>query len=198
MAEAGGIISRRTIGSAIDHLDREDRSRAERLDVKLGTIDVYSPTLLKPEPTRWRIALFAASEGQVMPDLPVPGAVSMTTPPDVATCEAMVRAGYRALGAQMLRVDLVERLARIAHDSRSGRTPFTPDPGLATSLGLRHASFAQLMLALGFRASAPGTPETWMWKGKRDVRTERAQRPGNAFSALADLYPGTLPRDATR
>lgn len=197
LAEAGGITDRRTVASAIEHLDREGRSRAERLDVKIGTIDVYSPTLLKPEPTRWRIALFAAAEDQMMPELPVPGSVSMATPTDLATCEAMVRAGYRALGAQMLRVDLVERLARIAHDARSGRTPFTPDPGLATSLGLRHASFAQLMLALGFRAAPPGEPETWIWKGKREPRKEQA-RPGNAFGALADLYPATLPRNAAR
>ena len=190
LAEAGGVIARSAIASAIEHLDRDGRSRAERLDVKLGTVDVYSPTLLKPEPTRWRIALAAAAEDQPMPELPVPGAVSMATPPDAANCEAMVRAGYRALGAQMLRVDMVERLARIAHDAREGRKPFSPDPGLAISLGLRHASFAQLMLALGFRASQSGPTEAWIWKGKARPRThkENAPRPGNAFGALADLY----------
>ena len=122
----------------------------------------------------------------------------MATPADAAACEAMVRAGYRALGAQMLRVDLVERLARIAHDARSGRAPFTPDPGLATSLGLRHASFAQLMLALGFRATPPGEPEAWVWKGKREPRKDNARRPGNAFGALADLYPGGAAGSAAR
>jgi ATP-dependent RNA helicase SUPV3L1/SUV3 len=192
LAEAGGVIPRAAVASAIEHLDRDGRSRAERLDVKIGTIDVYSPTLLKPEPTRWRIALFAAAEDQLMPELPVPGAVSMPTPADAAACEAMVRSGYRALGAQMLRVDLVERLARIAHGARTGRKPFTPDPGLPTSLGLRHPSFAQLMLALGFRASQPGEAEAWVWKGKSRPRPrkEAAPRPGNAFGALADLYPG--------
>ena len=190
LAEAGGVIARAAITSAIEHLDRDGRSRAERLDVKIGTLDVHAPTLLKPEPTRWRLALFAAAEDQMMPELPVPGAVSMATPADSAACEAMVRAGFRALGAQMLRVDLVERLARLAHDARTGRTPFTPDPGLATSLGLRHASFAQLMLALGFRAAPPGGPEAWVWKGKREPRKEAVRRPGNAFGALADLYPG--------
>ena len=198
LAEAGGIISRTQIASAIEHLDRDGRSRAERLDVKIGTLDVHSPTLLKPEPTRWRLALFAAAEDQMMPELPVPGAVSMATPADPAACEAMVRAGYRALGAQMLRVDLVERLARIAHDSRTGRAPFTPDPGLATSLGLRHPSFAQLMLALGFRATPPGEPEAWVWKGKREPRRENARRPGNAFGALADLYPTGAAGSAAR
>jgi ATP-dependent RNA helicase SUPV3L1/SUV3 len=200
LAEAGGVIPRSQIASAIEHLDRDGRSRAERLDVKIGTIDVYSPTLLKPEPTRWRIALFAAAEDQTMPELPVPGAVSMTTPAEAAAAEAMVRAGYRALGAQMLRVDLVERLARIAHDARTGRKPFTPDPGLATSLGLRHPSFAQLMLALGFRAAQPGEPEAWVWKGKARPKPHKdsAPRPGNAFGALADLYPGAASRSAAR
>jgi ATP-dependent RNA helicase SUPV3L1/SUV3 len=200
LAEAGGVIPRAGIASAIEHLDRDGRSCADRLDVKIGTIDVYSPTLLKPEPTRWRLALFAAAEDQVMPDLPVPGSVSMATPADADAAEAMIRSGYRALGAQMLRVDLVERLARIAHDAREGRKPFTPDPGLATSLGLRHPSFAQLMLALGFRAAPAGEPEAWVWKGKARPRQgkENAPRPGNAFGALADLYPNRASGSAAR
>jgi ATP-dependent RNA helicase SUPV3L1/SUV3 len=198
LAEAGGIIARGQIGSAIDHLTREDRSRAGRLDVKIGTLDIHSPTLLKPEPTRWRLAMFAAAEDQPMPELPVPGAVSMATPTDVATCEAMVRAGYRPLGAQMLRVDLVERLARLAHDSREGRGAFCPDPGLATSLGLRGASFAQLMLALGFRFVAGEEADSWVWKGKRPPKKVVATRPGNAFGALADLWPAAQAPSAGR
>ncbi len=201
LAEAGGILPRAGVASAIEHLDREGRSRAERLDVKIGTLDVYAPTLLKPEPTRWRIALFAASEDQLMPELPVPGAVSMATPGDGVTTEAMIRAGYRALGAQMLRVDLVERLARLAHDARSGRAPFCPDPGLATSLGLRGPSFSQLMLALGFRsariADEDGVADGWIWKGKRTSNKEQVARPGNAFGALADLWT-TQQADAAR
>ena len=98
-------------------------------------------------------------------------------------------AGFRPLGAQMLRVDQVERLARNAHDTRSGRAAFAPDAALATSLGLMPASFAQLMLALGFRTAEQG----WVWKGKHAAERPRARkkqekpRPGNAFSALAGL-----------
>ena len=95
-------------------------------------------------------------------------------------------AGFRPLGAQMLRVDQVERLARNAHDARTGRSAFAPDAGLATSLGLMPASFAQLMLALGFRAADRG----WVWKGKRSGPPEKKPakaRPGNAFGALAGL-----------
>ena len=99
-------------------------------------------------------------------------------------------AGFRPLGAQMLRVDQVERLARNAHDTRSGRTAFAPDAALATSLGLMPPSFAQLMLALGFRTADQG----WVWKGKRadDPKSRRKKKPakphpGNAFGALAAL-----------
>ena len=198
LAEAGGVIARAPVASAIEHMDRDSRSRAERLDVKIGTLDVYAPTLLKPEPTRWRLALFAAAEDQMMPDLPVAGSVSMSTPADAAATEAMIRAGFRALGAQMLRVDLVERLARLAHDARSGRTPFTPDPGLATSLGLRGPSFSQLMLVLGFRSARSdaqeGGADGWVWKGKRPPRKDSGPRPGNAFGALAGLWSDGIAR----
>jgi ATP-dependent RNA helicase SUPV3L1/SUV3 len=55
------------------------------------------------------------------------------------------------------------------------------------------------MLALGFRAAPPGGPESWVWKGQRPPRNEKKPvRPGNAFGALADLYPTTLPRNAAR
>ena len=118
------------------------------------------------------------------------GAVSAPTPRDAPTCQAFVMSGFRPLGAQMLRVDQVERLARNAHDTRSGRTVFAPDAALATSLGLMPASFAQLMLALGFRTAEQG----WVWKGKRtNERPEKHKkktekpRPGNAFAALAAL-----------
>jgi ATP-dependent RNA helicase SUPV3L1/SUV3 len=155
LAEAGGSIDRRAADGALTGLDRPLRQAATKLGVKIGALDIYAPALLKPEPMRWRIALAAAQEEVAMPELPPMGAVSLPTPAATREFEAFSRAGYRPLGAQMLRIDLAERLARIAHEGRSGngdgRTGFAPDPTLATSLGLRPPSFVQLMLALGFR-----------------------------------------------
>ncbi len=125
-----------------------------------------------------------------MPVLPPPGASVVLTPAERATCEAQVRAGFRPLGAQMLRIDLAERLARVAHDQREGRGPFTPDPALSTSLGLRPASFAQLMLALGFRPAEPSEAHphpNWVWRGPRRAPPATAPRRDNAFAALAAL-----------
>jgi ATP-dependent RNA helicase SUPV3L1/SUV3 len=189
LGEAGGVAGRRSLDTVLDALPRDLRPIAYRLGVRIGTLDVFLPALIKPEPARWRVALAAAQEGQAMPALPPIGAVSVTTPADAAACAAFIMAGFRPLGAQMLRVDQAERLARNAHDARTeagaARAAFVPDAGLATSLGLMPASFAQLMLALGFRSAEQG----WVWKGKRaPVKpVEPKTRPGNAFGALAAL-----------
>ncbi len=99
--------------------------------------------------------------------------------------EELRRAGFRALGEQLLRVDLVERLARQAHDARDGRKPFVPDPALATSLGLRPASLERLMRAFGFHR-AEGAAPGWLWRGRRPARSAPPAI-GNAFGALAAL-----------
>jgi ATP-dependent RNA helicase SUPV3L1/SUV3 len=191
LAEASGVMPRRGLDSVLESLDKALRPIVSRLGVRIGTLDIFVPALIKPESSRWRIALFAAQEGVTMPLVPPIGAVSVTTPGDAALCAAFVTAGFRPLGAQMLRVDQVERLARNAHDARSdgkgGRLPFAPDPGLAVSLGLASPSFQQLMLALGFRRAEEG----WLWRGKpaqSRAKPEVVQvRPGNAFGALASL-----------
>ncbi|ARS28830.1 helicase-related protein [Sphingomonas sp. KC8] len=194
LAEAGGIAPRQPLDAAIAGVDRDMRQKAAKAGLKLGTLDIYIPALLKPEPVRWRLALAAAFDNGVMPALPPTGAAALPTPADGDAFAAFARAGYRPLGAQMLRVDLAERLARIAHDRRMseterGRGAFAPDPALATSLGLRPASFAQLMLALGFRpseATANAAPR-WTWRGARRPRRPEPARPGNAFAALAAI-----------
>jgi ATP-dependent RNA helicase SUPV3L1/SUV3 len=186
LGQAGGVIARRALDDVLGALDREQRGPLNKLGIRIGTLDIFVAALIKPEAARWRVALAAAQDGAAMPALPPIGAVSTPTPADAAACHAFVMAGFRPLGAQMLRVDQVERLARNAHDARSGRTAFAPDAGLATSLGLLPPSFAQLMLALGFRTAEQG----WVWKGKRAAPPERKPakaRPGNAFGALAGL-----------
>ncbi|WP_116091118.1 helicase-related protein [Sphingomonas crusticola] len=186
LGQAGGVLARRALDEVLDALDRDQRGPLTKLGVRIGTLDIFVPALIKPEPARWRVALAAAQEGVSMPGTPPIGAVSASTPADAATCHAFVMAGFRPLGAQMLRVDQVERLARNAHDARSGRAAFAPDASLATSLGLMPPSFTQLMLALGFRAAEQG----WVWKGKRTpARPDKPAkaRPGNAFGALAGL-----------
>ncbi len=196
LAETGGIMARRPAERIIVAIDRLLRRDAAKLGVRIGTLDIFVPALLRPEPVRWRLALAAAYADGVMIEPPPAGAVAVATPDMRERYEAFVSAGFRPLGAQMLRVDLVERLARAAHDGREGgrgRAPFALDPALATSMALRPASFTQLMLALGFRPAEVDVADgcaRWTWRGPpRPPRLDQPVRPsrGNAFAILAGM-----------
>ncbi len=104
--------------------------------------------------------------------------------------------GFRPLGPQAVRVDLVERIARAAHDARArerkgGRAPFTPDPALATSMGLKPETLARLMAQLGFRAARPVDGQArWKWQGLVPTAKPKPPPLDNAFAALAGLRDG--------
>ena len=90
----------------------------------IGTLDLFMPGLLKPRAAAARRALLNLGDG------PTDGAsVLARTAPGAALDH-----GYRPLGQQAVRIDLAERIARAAHDSRKGRAPCAPDPALATSM----------------------------------------------------------------
>jgi ATP-dependent RNA helicase SUPV3L1/SUV3 len=175
LAEAGGIVAREALGPALSGLDREHRRAAGKFGVRIGALDIFAEPLLKPEAMRWRLALIAARGGRDALALPPAGAVVL---PD----DGLAAAGYRAIGAQLVRVDLVERLARAAHDARDGRRPFVPDPSLATSLGLTADTVGRLMRLLGFL----GTAEGWIWRG-RAPKAPVPARPGSAFGSLGGM-----------
>jgi ATP-dependent RNA helicase SUPV3L1/SUV3 len=192
LAEAGGVVARETVANALFALDRGQALAVSRAGIRIGTLDLFVPALLKPEPMRWRLALAAARDGLPMPPLPRPGA-SMVDRPDPLLRAAAGRAGFRDLGEQMLRVDLVERLAHQAHVARDGRRPFVPDPSLSTSLGLKPPAVARLMRMLGFaqhREREPASGVAWLWRGRRPDRpTPQRIRPDNVFGSLARLLP---------
>ncbi|WP_425229182.1 helicase-related protein [Sphingomonas sp.] len=181
---AGAIAPRRPLARALDALPPPERKRLRATGMTIGTLDLFAPALLKPETARWR-RLLLALRGEATP-APPPGASVLPR----GAAGATLAAGFRPLGAQAVRVDLVERIARAAHDARTadgaGRRPFAPDPALATSIGLEPATSARLMAELGFRAVA-GADTRWVWRGRPPVASPvPVQRPDSAFAALAD------------
>ena len=179
---AGGITARADIAASVDALDSAGRKRLRAHGVTIGALDLFDPRLLKPGPARWRRMLRIA-RGEAPAAGPPAGASVL----DRAAPGATLANGYRPLGAQAVRIDLVDRIARAAHDARAGRKPFAPDPALATSIGVKPETLARLMAALGFRTAAAveGAPR-WVWRGI--VRAKIAPAPrDNAFAALAGL-----------
>lgn len=179
LLEAGGSVPRRAAANLVDALDPASRKQLRKAGVTIGALDLFAPALLKPAAAAERARLMGAS---------APPQDSAPVLPRNATA-ADLDHGYRPLGPQAIRVDLVERVARAAHDARDGRKPFAPDPALVTSLGLLPETQAKLMAQLGFRSAAPdGETPRWAWKGLPPPRkTERAVAPDSPFAALAEL-----------
>jgi ATP-dependent RNA helicase SUPV3L1/SUV3 len=178
---AGGLSPRRPLGTALDALKPEERRRLRKAGATIGTLDVYDPRLLKPEAARWRRVLMAV-RGSIVPVAPT-GATVLARGADGAT----LAAGFRPLGAQAVRVDLVERIARAAHDARAGRKPFAPDPALATSMGLQPATVDRLMAELGFQ-TLKGAERRWVWRGRPPTRGVAAPVHADPAAALAAAW----------
>ncbi|HEX2764993.1 MAG TPA: helicase-related protein [Allosphingosinicella sp.] len=185
LVDEGGIVAREAVAKPLAALDREQRRAITRLKVRIGALDLFMPDVLKPDARRWRTALRSAAAGEPMPDLPPESAVLVPAPPSGDQAR-LVRLGFRPVGPQMLRVDMAERLARHAHEARTGGGGPVVDQALATSLGLQPEAVARLMRDLGFRAT--DGDQAWVWRGRGRSRDDsRPAAPGNAFAALAEL-----------
>ena len=188
LVDEGGIVARAAVAIPLAALDRDQRRMIARLKVRIGALDLFMPDSLKPEPRRWRTALRASAAGEAMPALP-PESVVLIAAPDDGERALLTRLGFRTLGPQMLRVDLVERIAARAHEARAGKTQPLIDPDLVTSLGLQPAAVARLMKDIGFRPTA--SEAGWIWRGRAPQRPQPKTAPGSgAFAALAGLRRG--------
>ena len=86
----------------------------------------------------------------------------------------------------MLRIDLVERIARTAHDARGKERTSMLDPAMAVSLGIGSETFARIMRAIGFHPVGNIQANQWRWRGR--PRRVQAPTPVNAaFAVLGQL-----------
>jgi ATP-dependent RNA helicase SUPV3L1/SUV3 len=179
LADAGGVLPRKSVLGAISHLEQPDRQSLHRLKVRLGPLVVDLTPLLKPSAQHWRAALLAVRSGTPMPT--VPAADAATLGPDADPRGASL--AYRRLGREWLRIDLADRLASHARKVRSAGGADPVDLELATSLGLSDEAIARLMDEVGFTRAG----EAWKWRGRRPPRGDRRGSGSHAFAELAKL-----------
>jgi len=180
LADAGGVMPRKTMLGAISHLELADRQALHKLKVRLGPLDVFLVPLIKPAAQRWRAALLAVRMNQPMPQLPCAGASTLGPEADPRGASL----AYRRFGRQWLRIDLADRLASHAHKVRSSGGADPVDTAFATSLGLDEEAIARLMGAVGFAR----TGDAWRWRGRRPQRDDRRPQPSShVFAELEKL-----------
>lgn len=164
LIETMGSLPRASVEPLLGSLTRDDRRRLAQAGVRLGVIHVFVAPALRPEATRWRLALWGVfNRIEDMPPPPRAGRVSLPVERDAPPGYHAV-AGFWSVAGIAVRVDMVDRVARAVHAQRlaerAGSGAIAPDPRLAASLGLGSRAFVRLMQALGFRTAttADGKP----------------------------------------
>lgn len=171
----GGIVPRVAIEDALGGLGSDLRRALTRSGLTIGTLDVYDGRLLKPGALFWANALDAVRAGTP---------VATTLKPGATVGKGSVARGYRCFGGTLVRIDLIERIARATHDLRTARQDFAPDPALATSFGIDAATFSHILRALGFR---PGAEGKWRWGQRTKGAKDTPRTSSGVFAALGAL-----------
>lgn len=182
LAHGGGTLPRKEAQALLTGLEPSHRKALRQLGLTVGSLALFHPGLLKPGPTRLRLALLAVQDGKAMPPVPMPG-LGLLDAPSPELAHAAAQAGYGRFGSQMLRHDLVERLALALHDQRKGHTPFEPDRALATRLGVGEATLARIMRALGFVPMAADAGP-WRWRGLGKAASPPSSRTRHKHASL--------------
>ena len=108
VVDGGGHALRDDVEAAFKLLTREERSELWANVLKVGTLDLFCPMLLKPAALSWIAALDGAWRGQPAPPPPEPCIALIAAPADAPP----VAAGFRRINNWWLRVDLIERVAQ--------------------------------------------------------------------------------------
>lgn len=149
IVDAGGILSRREIDQAVRALDNDMRGHARRAGLVFGALDIFHHALMKPGAVLWRTALFAAYDAEPMIEQAPDNAVHLKEG-NFAAADHAARLGFRKITDEYVRVDMVERLVKQAHEARKQGAVFSVDPALATSLGLSKDCHEALLDLGGF------------------------------------------------
>ena len=144
-----GTIPRRLIARDFRTVEREGRFQLKKLGIWLGSASLYIPSLLKPAPAQLRLLLWAIYNKQdTLPDLPPAGLCTISVD-DKAPRVFYEISGYRVVGKNAVRLDMLERLANAAREvSLKGAFPASAD--LMSLVGTSGDSFTEIMSYLGY------------------------------------------------
>lgn len=149
MVEKLGTIPRRVIAKDFKEVDSAGRFQIKKLGVWLGATSLYIPALLKPAPAQLRLLLWALFNDQdKLPEIPPAGLCTIKVDKRASRIFYEV-SGYRVVGDNAVRLDMLERLANAAREV-SMKGPFPMDPDLMSLVGTSGDDFIEIMSYLGY------------------------------------------------
>ena len=145
-----GIIMKSEVLELFNSIDNDSKVKLRNLGIRFGYKTIYDPTLLKPEASKLRIALFntfcTTPEAKIFQ--PQPGLVTLEYDKDISKQQYLV-AGFFVAGNRAIRIDMLERLYFLIREySKDEWIVIKPDMLSITGLGLE--KFAELIKGLRF------------------------------------------------
>ena len=198
VARAGALDTIRALGRGEGGGDRgggdrdsapDARTVARKAGLVFGALDIFHHAALKPGAVLWRGGLLAARGGAPMPP-PVPdNAVRLGD--WEGNADDAARLGFRRVGdTGYVRVDMVERLLKQAHEARGkNQGAFALDRAMATSLGLSEAEHDALLKIGGFVAAEEPASESPAAPESTEPAPESAAPEPEATGSPADAAP---------
>jgi ATP-dependent RNA helicase SUPV3L1/SUV3 len=192
LSESAGLLPPEAIDPPL-------RALLHKRGVTAGRFAVFVPLLLKPRAAAARALLWAVWHNRATPELPAAGLVSTEPPPGWTTDMAMAM-GWRSAGPVMIRLDVVEKLARdLFYAVR--KHPVVLPATLGSRMSLKPEHLPAALNALGFRIIPAVTLPPGMYGPAVPPRLARAKaaagraapavaappRSDNPFAALAAL-----------
>lgn len=155
LREGLGSMVRATGQAQIAALTTADRKALRAQGVRIGVTSVFMPSLLKPKAMRLRAHLWSAMQQAPSYAIPAPGRVSVTHAGAVPN-EFLEAIGYRAIGGNAVRLDILDRVAvRLIKLAKQG--PFEMPAELPSMLGMGIEPAEAIILSLGYKRSKGST-----------------------------------------
>lgn len=147
LSESGGVLEPEPVAQGL-------REEAKKFGIDLGRFAIYLPAALKPGAARLRALFWGVWHDRNPPPLPNAGLVSAPMPNNWGSDFALAM-GWVPAGPIMIRLDVVERIARELHYLLR-KHPILLPPNLGSRMGLKPDQLAPTLHVLGFRIIAAG------------------------------------------
>ncbi len=210
LIEALGVMPREQVADMVADLSASDRAQLHSLGVRLGYRDVFVPALLRPAPTSIRARLWRLAHPDLMLVPPSdPARVAVVVPGEAPAVDYLSAFGYRPVGDPRLRpearlavrVDIFDRLARLAHIASkagaAGTKQFQANHDMLSLLGRGREGLDDVLRDLGYRGEGPIAARRYRFRrpkqkrqarqGDRAAGPEAAGRNAAPVSAFAEL-----------
>ena len=145
-----GIIMKSQVIDQFKSMDNESKVNLRKSGIKFGYKTIYDATLLKPEASKLRIALFNAFYSTIESKIfqPPPGLVTVEFDKYISKKQYLV-AGFFVAGNRAIRIDMLERLYFLIKEYTKDEW-IVVQPAMLSITGLGLEKFSELIRNLRF------------------------------------------------